>query len=112
MLSQPGSPALHVQSRGEVTVATVTGKVLGGCETEGIRELLGKGLDHRSLYLDLARVDFVTASGLGDLVALHKRLQAVGGRLTVCNVRSEALSVFRLTGLSQVLHIERGRGTA
>jgi anti-anti-sigma factor len=112
MLSQPCHPALQVRSRGVVTVATVTGKVLGDCETEGIGELLGKGLGHHSLYLDLARVDFVTASGLGDLVALHKRLQTVGGRLTVCNVRSEAYNLFRITGLCQVLHIERGRGTA
>jgi anti-sigma B factor antagonist len=57
--------------------------------------------------LDLSDVTFVSASGLGQLVGLHKRLQGVGGRLTLCNVDRNIYPVFEATRLTTLLDIRR-----
>jgi anti-anti-sigma factor len=54
----------------------------------------------RAVCLDLRGVERPTAGGLGGLVALHRRLRAAGGGLTLANVGAavhEALAVTRLT---------------
>jgi anti-anti-sigma regulatory factor len=59
----------------------------------------------QDLELDFGGVAFVTGSGLGRLVALHKSLRDAGCRLTVSNVAPQVYEVFeaaRLTGLLDV----------
>lgn len=53
--------------------------------------------------LDLGNVEYVTSTVLGHLVALHKRLQGAGGRLTLENVRPAVQDILRVTQLDQVL---------
>jgi anti-anti-sigma factor len=53
--------------------------------------------------LDLGNVEYVTSTILGHLVALHKRLHAAGGRLTLENVRPAVRDILRVTQLDQVL---------
>ena len=55
--------------------------------------------------LDLGNVEYVTSTVLGHLVALHKRLQAAGGRLTLENVRPAVTDILRVTQLDQVLDL-------
>jgi anti-anti-sigma factor len=64
----------------------------------------------RALYLDLSGIDNPTAAGLGELVALHKRLVASGGRLVLCNVSERAYEVFEVARLTQVLDVRRPAG--
>ena len=57
------------------------------------------------LTLDFAAVDYVRSEDLGALIALHKRVEVNGGRLTLLNVRplvSGVLSVTRLDTLFDV----------
>ncbi len=46
------------------------------------------------VMLDLSRVNFVDSSGIGALVALHKRLAARGHRLKVSGLRGQPLQLF------------------
>lgn len=64
---------------------------------------LADGPDVRFVILDLANVEYVTSTVLGHLVGLHKRLQPVGGRLTLVNVRPAVQEILRVTLLDQVL---------
>lgn len=57
----------------------------------------------RSVTLDLGNVEYVTSTILGHLVALHKRLQGSGGRLTLDHVRPAVQDILRVTQLDQVL---------
>jgi anti-anti-sigma factor len=59
---------------------------------------------HR-LHLDFRDVQLVTASGLGQLVALHRALQARGGRLTLSRLSAPLREVFEVTRLAGVLDI-------
>src|SRR5690349_6144025 len=53
-----------------------------GNQLFGLSAREGRG----ALYVDLANVTFLTASGLGVLVALHRQLRAAGRRIVVFNV--------------------------
>jgi anti-anti-sigma factor len=76
-------------------------------EANRLFEQLADGSPARGsrLALDFAAVDFVRSEDLGALIALHKRMERNGGRLTLLNVRplvSGVLSVTRLDTLFDV----------
>ena len=64
----------------------------------------------QALFLDLSGVENPTAAGLGELVALHKRLLESGGRLVLCNVSERAFEVFAVARLTEVLDVRRPCG--
>ena len=68
---------------------------------------LAEGADPKHLRLDLAGVRFVSSAALGAFVALHRKLQAVGGRLSLCNLNPEMEEVIRATKLDSLLDIRR-----
>lgn len=55
-----------------------------------------------SLTLDLARMEYISSSGIRQIVAAHKKMN---GKLTLKNVSTEALDLLRLTGLDKRLNI-------
>ena len=59
----------------------------------------------RFVTLDLGNVEYVTSTVLGHLVALHKRLQAAGGRLSLDNARPAVREILRVTQLDHVLDL-------
>jgi anti-anti-sigma factor len=59
------------------------------------------------LWLDLARVRFLTSTVLGQLVGLHRRVRAAGGELTLLNVAGDVYEVFVVTRLHQLLDVRR-----
>lgn len=61
----------------------------------------------RKVKLDLAKVDFLTAAGLGKIVSLHHSLKAQNVRLVLQNVGENAFEVFTVTRLTGVLDIQR-----
>ena len=61
----------------------------------------------RPLVLDLGDVKVLTAGGLGQLVALHNRLRASGGRLVLSNVGQLAYEALEVTRLTELLDVRR-----
>jgi len=60
------------------------------------------------LLLDLQNVQYVTSTGLTVLLALHRKLHAAGGRLSLCNPSpqvAEVLDVTRLNTLFEVCQV-------
>jgi anti-sigma B factor antagonist len=62
---------------------------------------------HRALHLDFAAVQSLTSLGLGKLIALHKKLRAVGGRLSVRNVSPGIYEAFDITRLNRLFDVQR-----
>jgi anti-anti-sigma regulatory factor len=60
----------------------------------------GKCIDGgtRRLRLDLTDLHSLDLDGVDTLVAVHRRLSAVGGRLLITNATAEVMSVLRLFG--------------
>jgi anti-anti-sigma factor len=59
------------------------------------------------LAFDLGNVVYLFSDVLGLFIALHKKLQAVGGRLILFNVREELFEIFHLTQLDRILEIRK-----
>lgn len=74
----------------------------------------GPGAATPAVLVDLAGVSFIDSTGLGELMAAHKALDAAGGRLHLVVVTDRVARVLALTGLDEVLsvHPDRASGVA
>jgi anti-anti-sigma factor len=99
---------LHVEVAGDVTVIRFTTAWFEDGNAEAIGQQLADLVDrlgrHR-LHLDLAKVQLVSSLGLAQLVALNRKVRAVGGEFRVYNVRPEVYQVFAATHLTRLLDI-------
>ncbi len=82
---------LQVEDLGHSTVVRFPGHgVMLDCRyNERMRERLyrlAEGLAGRRLVVDFGGVEFLYSDVLATLVALHKRVQGVGGHLVLCNL--------------------------
>lgn len=60
-----------------------------------------------SVVIDLDEVTFVDSSGLGALVACWRRLRQAGVPLTIANPNEDVSLTLEITGLDQILPLER-----
>lgn len=59
---------------------------------------------HR-VTVDLSSLDIIDSSGVAALVALYKRVRAVGGQVTVVGARDQPLAIFKLLRMDKVFSI-------
>ena len=62
---------------------------------------------HKSLLLNFGNVQYLSSAALGKLITLNKKLQAVGGRLILCNIDPQIHEVFEITKLDKFFKIEK-----
>ena len=66
---------------------------------------LNRSLDGvESLTLDFSKLDYISSSGLRQLVSTHNAMRNKGG-LKITNANELVLEVFEVTGLKQILTI-------
>lgn len=88
------------------TIVAVQGEVdISGAPRlrDAILQAVGSGVQR--LVLDLSAVPFIDSTGLGVLVAAHKRLTSTGGELRVVGSPEAVLRTVRATGLHLILHL-------
>lgn len=81
---------------------------LGESEIEQVRTQLleaAAGLQGQDLHVDLGRLEYLSSSGLGLFLGLHREVRAAGGRLSLHNVRGVVYEVFAVTRLTTVLDV-------
>ena len=93
---------------GDSTVVKITDNVLDGESVRRLR-LHASEPGRRRLRLDCRHVELVTASGLGQLLDVHKCLQSSGRRLTLIHVCLFVYEVFEVTHLTKVLDVRPAR---
>ena len=59
---------------------------------------------HR-VTVDLSSLDIIDSSGVAALVALYKRIRAVGGQVIVVGARDQPLAIFKLLRMDKVFSI-------
>lgn len=91
---------------GKVSVA-LQGKIYVE-EATMIREKLfpyiEKGYTH--FVFNMFNVDYIDSSGLGVLVAIHKRAAQNGGKVEIHGLHGEVKELFELTRLNKVFEIQ------
>ena len=108
MASPPDFPWFTSERLGPVTVVRFSCRTF--LEEEPIRqagERLFRLVDEgcRKTVLNLAGVQRVESTMLAKLVALHIRIEAVGGRLALCELTPELYEVFKTLWLTRSLWI-------
>lgn len=73
---------------------------------EPLAELLGPSVYERQVTLDLTDTMYLDSSGVGWLLACHKRMREAGGKLVLENVPSIVANLLRLLKLSRLLGVD------
>jgi anti-sigma B factor antagonist len=111
MSQPPRRRRLEVEDIGDVTVVNfVDRRILDEQNIQVIGDQLFSLVDEvgrRKILLNFGNVEFLSSAALGKLIALHKKLQAVGGRLVLCNIDSEIHEVFEITRLDKFFNIQK-----
>jgi anti-sigma B factor antagonist len=111
MSQPPRRRRLEVEDIGDVTVVNfVDRRILDEQNIQIIGEQLFSLVDEvgrRKILLNFGNVEFLSSAALGKLIALHKKLQAVGGRLILCNIDPEIYEVFEITRLDKFFNIKK-----
>ena len=111
MSSQPKRRRLELEQIGDVTVVNfIDKKILDEQSIQTIGDQLFSLVDQencRQMLLNFGNVEFLSSAALGKLIALHKKLQAVGGRLILCNIDPEIYEVFEITRLDKFFNIQK-----
>ena len=98
--------SIDIQTTSDVPVVRLGGE-LDIDQAVRVREHLDKVIDAGTvrLVIDLSDVSYIDSTGLGMLVAVHKRLAAEQGFYVLTVPRASQRKVFEITGLSTVLVI-------
>lgn len=92
----------------KVENSTVTLLVEGWLDTQSSPEL-GKEIqglsDVENLILDFEKLEYISSSGLREVVSAYKKMKDAGGTFSIVGVSSEVMDVFKLTGFDKKLDI-------
>ena len=58
------------------------------------------------IILDLSKLIYISSAGLRVFIATQKRMKGIG-RLVIKNVQTSVMEIFAVTGMEQVLTIEK-----
>ncbi len=77
-------------------------------EAAGLRETLIGYIDkgHSSFLINVSGVDYIDSSGLGVLVAIHKRAVQNNGKVIIKGLNGIVKELFELTRLNKVFELQ------
>jgi len=99
---------------GGVTIVDLSGKITlgeGGITLrEEVRKLLGEG--QKKIVLNLAEVNYIDSSGLGELVSAYTAVKNAGGELKLLNLTSKVRDLLVITKLVTVFDVKDDEAAA
>ena len=99
---------------GGVTLVDLSGKITlgeGGVTLrEEVRKLLAAG--QKKIVLNLAEVNYIDSSGLGELVSAYTAVKNAGGELKLLNLTSKVRDLLVITKLVTVFDVKDDEASA
>jgi len=99
---------------GDVAIVDFSGKITLG---EGsavlrntVRDLLENG--HRKILLNLADVDYIDSSGIGELVSAYTAARNLRGEMKLLQLTRRVHDILQITRLFTVFDVQSDEGTA
>jgi anti-sigma B factor antagonist len=89
-----------------VTILALKGRITVGEVTpvrEKITQLLAAG--HNQIVLDLANVDYIDSTGLGNVVISYTQVQKTGGALKLLHLNKRNVELLALTRLHTIFEV-------
>ena len=110
MSSQPARRRrLEVEDVGDIAVVNfVDKKILDEQNIQMIGDDLFRLVDElgrRKVLLNFGNVEFMSSAALGKLITLHRKLQAVQGKLVLCTIAKSIMEIFEITKLNKMFTI-------
>lgn len=92
---------------GDTKVLHLSGKILGGVETETMCDKLKKALKSgiRQLVLDFRNVRWMNSTGIGAVIGCMTAVRSKGGDIRFANVQGATRHYFHITKLDTVVGI-------
>jgi len=102
------------RENGKVTILDVTGRIVLGDEIGDLRNSVHKLVEEgkKKIILNLAEVDYIDSSGVGELVGCYTTLRNAGGELKLLNLSQKVQDVLYVTKLYTVFDIKDDEFTA
>jgi anti-sigma B factor antagonist len=99
---------------GQITILDVRGRIVLGEEIhmlrDAVRGLVAQG--KKKIILNLADVDYIDSSGVGELVGSFTTVRNAGGELKLLNLTQKVQDVLHVTKLYTVFDIRDDEFTA
>jgi anti-sigma B factor antagonist len=108
--------SLKIETRevAHVTILDVQGRIVLGDEIgelrDAVRKLVAEG--KKKIVLNLAEVDYIDSSGVGELVGSYTTVRNAGGELKLLNLTQKVHDVLHVTKLYTVFDIRNDEFTA
>jgi anti-sigma B factor antagonist len=105
---------IDIREVGHVTVLDVRGRIVLGDEIHQLRDAV-RGLiadGKKRIILNLADVDYIDSSGVGELVGCFTTVRNSGGELKLLNLSQKVQDVLYVTKLYTVFDIRDDEFTA
>lgn len=107
---------LHVTCRevGPITVVDIGGKITLGDGSALLRRTIRELLEDKrtSILLNLADVDYIDSSGIGELVSGYTAVKNRGGNLRLLHLTKKVHDLLQLTKLFTVFDVYSDESTA
>ncbi|HEV3306872.1 MAG TPA: STAS domain-containing protein [Candidatus Sulfotelmatobacter sp.] len=107
---------MHITTRevSHVTIVDINGRITLGEETGLLRDTVRKliAADKKKIVLNLAHVDYIDSSGVGELVSSFTAVRNAGGELKLFALTKKVHDVLYVTKLYTVFDIKDDEFTA
>ena len=92
---------------GKVKVLHLTGKIMGGPETQAMCQHLKQSIDAgtRWMVIDFGEVSWINSSGIGMIISCLTTLRRRNGDLRFANIQGATRKYFQITKLETVVPI-------
>jgi anti-sigma B factor antagonist len=102
------------RASGDAVVVDIVGRLALGDGTAALRDVMRSFAEQgkKHIILNLAAVNFVDSSGLGELVRTHASVRSHGGQLKLANPSKHVHDLLKMTKLDRVLDIEQDEASA
>ena len=102
-LSNQWGETLAVKGKfvGDIAVVKVKGMLMGGDETEEVREKVKNLVSHgtRKIVIDLGKVKWMNSHGIGMLMACYSAVQNVNGKLVIARISEKVRNIMMITNV-------------
>jgi anti-sigma B factor antagonist len=108
--------ALHLTPRdsGVITVVDASGRITLGDGSAMLRKTIRQLLEehHTKIILNLADVDYIDSSGIGELVSGYTAVKSKGGELKLLHLTKKVHDLLQITKLFTVFEVYSDEGIA
>lgn len=92
---------------GDVTVIDMEGRITLGEGSALLRDLVKENLSkgHKKIVMNLAGINYIDSTGLGELVSGYRLVKSEGGELKLLNLSKKVTDLLQITKLYTVFEV-------